>query len=326
MRLRKTLSVALVEAAMSSREPDKEMSFYKNLFNTTSIKNGLRKNSNTKTSPNEELVAHYSNEYGKPVFEVVLLENIDDNPFNARQIYEEEKIQAMALQLKEEGQLVPGVAIENGKRRTLIAGHYRKQGLKAAGLPTMALMVFKTLPDKMLYTLSYKENTSRNEQTALDNALIWNQLLTKGLFESQESLAEHLGISRATVSRTLKVLELSDAALYIVKTAPSEYSWTTLYELTQLEPLMPSEKFLELLKQAQGNSLSRREILSKRKALSSPKKKGSVFTHKQYDLTSASGNIGRIRSWPNGKVQVEVMIEDPALQEQFLEELKAKFS
>lgn len=335
--MRKKLTAALAGAVIDSGQLSKKLDSKENPFNATARKSEIdsrfdRANKVLEQRPTgftsaKDIHSHFTEEYGEPSFEVMPLDLIDDNPFNARQIYEPEKVKEMAEHLKQDGQLVPGIAVVNGGRRTLIAGHYRKQGLLEAGIPTMNLMVFKGLPDKTLFSISYKENTLRNKQTALDDALVWSQLLKKGLFDSIEDLSEHIGVSRGTVSKTLKILELSGEALEVIKHSPGSFSWTILYQLAHVEPLLPASEFIELLHKVRKGEISRAEIERFRKANEiAPTKLKELATHKQYDLSSPSGRIGRIRSWPDGRIQLDIKISDPQQQEQLLAELRDRFS
>src|SRR5690606_34630553 len=121
------------------------------------------------------------------------------------------------MQLKMDGQLVPGIAVRNGERRTLIAGHYRRRGLVINGTRTMRLMVYDSLSEQEMYALSYKENHSRNEQSPLDTAMAWKKLLEDGVYDSAMAIAERIGMSKGNVNKTLAITRLDPAVLELAK-------------------------------------------------------------------------------------------------------------
>lgn len=266
--------------------------------------------------------------YGASRYEEVPLELIDDNPYNARSIYEPEKIAEMARQLEADGQLVPGIAVANGERRTLIAAHYRKRGLMLAGIPTMRLMVYDKMSDAALYTLSYKENTLRNKQSSIDDALAWKKALANGIFNSQENLATELGISPANISKTIRALELPEEALAVITQNPASYSMTILYELTLIAPLLDSEGLLSLIQDIHEKEISRRDIATLRQKIKNKEENKEIPpkpTMKSFELYGKSGKIGSIKESSDGRVSFEVTIEDPEAKEKLVAELRARF-
>jgi hypothetical protein len=46
-------------------------------------------------------------------------------------------------------------------------------------------MVYESLNDRELYSHSYRENAERETQTALDNALSWQLLLTRACLQAK---------------------------------------------------------------------------------------------------------------------------------------------
>ena len=112
----------------------------------------------------------------------VPLELIDQNPFNARQIYKPSRVNKLAASIALHGQEQPGIATRRNGRVILAAGHYRLRALKLNNAKTMILVIHEGLTDKDLYAFSYRENAEREPQTTLDNALSWRQMLDDGLY------------------------------------------------------------------------------------------------------------------------------------------------
>lgn len=109
--------------------------------------------------------------------QIVPIELIDQNPFNARRIYRLARVNELAASIGAHGQETPGTATPRNGRYILAAGHYRLRALKLLGSKHMELMVRDNLTDRDLYEISYRENAEREQQTSFDNALSWRQLL-----------------------------------------------------------------------------------------------------------------------------------------------------
>lgn len=288
---------------------------------------------NAKAELNELISRLDVSRYGVPRYEEWPVELIDDNPYNARSIYEPQKIAEMSRQLASDGQLVPGIAVARGSRRTLVAAHYRKRGLIMAGIPVMRLMVYDDMSDEDLYALSYKENTQRNDQTALDNAIAWRKLLDNSVFPTQEALAVKIGVSRPTVVKTLSLLDLPKEVLQQVEETPSAYSFRVLYELTQLQKVMPEEELIQVALEVPSRNTTAAELVAMRESVQAKKEKQDKEdsprrtnnTARQYRIYGPKGKIGYIKEWDSGKVTFEMQFADPAEQAALVAELRDRY-
>lgn len=256
--------------------------------------------------------------------EIVPLELIDANPYNARQIYLPERIQKLAASLGAHGQEVPGVATLRAGRYVLAAGHYRLRALRVCGAKSMALMVKDNLSDQELYAQSYRENAEREEQTSLDNALAWRELLDRHVYASETEIAEATGQSQSNVNRTLSVLKLSIATLDIVKEAPSRFGFTILNELALFEKAAGPEKTIAMARRVLSDEVGRRDIADARAAMGKPSRK-TKETSRQYKISVDGKAVGVIKDWDSGKVSLEITISNPQERESVVRDLRARF-
>jgi ParB family chromosome partitioning protein len=261
----------------------------------------------------DESSAHPSR--NKPRYEEVPLELVRDNPFNARFIYQPEQVAALASSLREEGQLVPGIAVRRGDHYILVAAHYRKRALKLAGIPTIKLMVYEHLTDKELYKLSYKENQEHSGQSAMDTALAWKNLMDKKVYEDYKDIAEAIGMSRSNVVKILSIMNVGQEVLDVVEQNPNAFSMTSLYEIALLQKAAGSQIAVKFAHKVMEEGISRDAIKDARlryegvRSTETSKRTNEVAS--TFHLWDKGMRIGEIRNYPNGKLRIEVTITDP---------------
>jgi ParB family chromosome partitioning protein len=259
-------------------------------------------------------------------FARVAVDNIDPNPFNARQIYHPERVKEMATSILASGQLMPGLATKRDGRTVLAAGHYRWKGIKAAGIPFMNLMIHDGLTDQELYEISFKENDERTAQSPLDNALSWKKLLSDKIYLNESGIAEATGISLPNINKTLAILRLSEATLEFVRQKPEQYALSALYELVLLEKAAGSEVALGMARKLSMEEAGRKEVAELRAQYENPRPRKTKENSRQYKIHVDGRTAGFIKEWDSGKVALEVNFDDPAARETLVAELKARFN
>lgn len=264
---------------------------------------------------------------GSPYYSEVPLDQIDENPFNARRIYRPERVHDMAGNLRANGQMVPGIATVRNGRTVLAGGHYRFRGLKVAAIPTMKLMIHPGITDQQLYQLSYMENAEREAQSPLDNAIAWRTLIDGGVYTNESAIAEVTGISLPNVNKTLAILKLSEGVLETVKERPDSFALTTLYQLTLLEKAAgPVVTAAMALKVRDEVAVCKDVELARAKYEAKTNRKPKE-TSRQHRLISSDGTpLGVLKDWDSGKVSFEINLPDPGQRQALVEELKARFA
>ncbi|MBC3871403.1 ParB/RepB/Spo0J family partition protein [Undibacterium oligocarboniphilum] len=261
-----------------------------------------------------------------PYFAKVPYEKIDANPFNARQVYHPEKVHQKALEIQAEGQLQPGIATIRNGRYVLAAGHYRWKGIGVAKYPTMDLMIHENLTDQDLYRISFKENSEREDQSAIDNALSWKSLLDQNLFQNQTEIAESTGISLPNVNKTLKILELPQAVVDFCREKGVQYfPLGSMYQLVLISKLTDTQTILEIAEKIYKGELSNTAIEEMRKTLEHPKQRKKKENPRQYEIVSDNQKCGYIKDFGSGKIMLQVNIADPVKRAEILNDLKSKF-
>ncbi|RZT31807.1 ParB/RepB/Spo0J family partition protein [Cupriavidus agavae] len=254
---------------------------------------------------------------------------LHDNPFNARRIYDPAVVQERAASIATHGQKTPGLAAPDPARPghyILIDGHYRKRALASAGKLEMECFVETDLSDLDFYRLSFLLNEQRSDQSALDNAIAWRQLLDEGKVQKEEEICELTGMSAGTVNKTLALLKLPESVIAVMRERPSAIGIAAGYELTLYFKLAGEDRTRELAARVMNDGLSSREVEAIRKQAQEGKARKVKEISRQYKIRTDGGQLlGTIKEWDSGRVMLDVQITDRNAREDLLEVLKARF-
>lgn len=144
----------------------------------------------------------------------VPLEQIRPNPNQPRQIMDEEALDGLATSIGIHGVLQPIVLQRVAGGYELIAGERRVRASRKAGSETIPALIIEADGVKSL-ELALIENIQREQLGPLEEAAAFEALLAQGGMTHQE-LSQRVGKSRATVTNTLRLLELPDGVKRLV--------------------------------------------------------------------------------------------------------------
>lgn len=240
---------------------------------------------------------------------------VKDHPRNARQVYDPTRIDEMATTIARDGQRVPAVVMPDPDIPggfLLIEGRYRKRALISLGRSTILASIVEPLSDLEAYRLSLLLNEERNDQTILDNALSWKNMLDDGTYRGQDHIAEHLNIKQGTVSKTLALLDLPSGVLTIIKTRPGSFGIRVAQEMRQLSKLMPESMLESIAEQVIAEKLSVRDLerLRERKAQEPLTRERS----RAYPLQWGDARLGSIREFEDGRLKIDLTNAPEALR------------
>lgn len=256
------------------------------------------------------------------------LDRVYDNPVNARHIYKPDVIKELAASIATRGQKVAANAVLHPDipgAFMLIDGHYRKRGIAAAGLHTIDLVVDRFESDIELYRASWALNEERSAQSPLDNAFAWRGLLNRGLVRNESHIAELLGVSLATVNKTLSLLSLPTKAVEKMSEHPERFGIFIGYELSMAAKSVGEEDLLSFIGRIVDEELSSREVAAFRAKLESGRERKRKETSRQYKIQNSGQQIGLLKEWDSGKVAFEVVLDDPKARAALVTELMARF-
>lgn len=176
------------------------------------------------------------------------LSKLRDTPFNARVFYTIEEVDEMAQSLINNGQEVAVCGYVDGDHVVVIDGSKRLRGARAAGLVSLRVEICETPKDnKAIFLKSRRINRERSSQTALDDAVRFQQLIDENLFTGQEALGAELSISQTMVSRILKINLIPDRLLRRMKDAVSLTGIVTAHAIAQI---FEADQFKDKLEEA----------------------------------------------------------------------------
>lgn len=263
------------------------------------------------------------------VLKKIPLAQLHDNPLNARRIYDPATVQERAASIATHGQKTPGLAAPDPSRPghyILIDGHYRKRALASAGKTEMECFIESDLSDLDFYRLSFLLNEQRSDQSALDNAIAWRQLLDEGKVQKEEEICELTGMSAGTVNKTLALLKLPESVLNAMRERPSAIGIATGYELTLYYKLAGEDRTRELALRVMNDGLSSREVETIRKQAQEGKSRKVKEISRQYKIRTSDGELlGTIKEWDSGRVVLDVQLGERDAREALVEALKARF-
>ena len=133
--------------------------------------------------------------------------SISVNPYQPRDIFEEEALDSLSLSIREVGVLQPVlVRRKDINSFELIAGERRWRAAKRAGFEKIPAIV-RDLEDLAALEHALVENLHRQDLGPLEEAAAYQQLIDD--FDlSQELVAKRVGKSRPTVTNALRLLQL----------------------------------------------------------------------------------------------------------------------
>jgi ParB family chromosome partitioning protein len=269
-----------------------------------------------------------SNEIDESNVVQIHLDKLQDNPYNARQIYSIELVKERAASIAKNGQLTAAtVATDPNKPGSyfLIDGHYRKRALKLLERNTMNCVIRTVKTQVDLYRLSFVLNEERSGQTALDNALAWRLMLDQGTIQKEEDICDLTSMSWPNVNKTLSLTKLPTSVIERISEVPTKFGIALGYELVQFYNSTGEDATLNLIDRILEEDLSSRAVEKYRKQLGNnfPRKPREIS--RQYKIKRNGQNIGFIKDWDSGKLTIEITGLDANERTELVNEVKNRF-
>lgn len=143
----------------------------------------------------------------RPGVEEVPINQIEPNPFQPRNSFDEESLAGLTASIRELGVLQPILVRRLGNDRfTLIAGERRWRAAKRAGLQFIPVIV-RQVDDELTLQHALVENLHRDDLNPLEEAAAYQQLI-EDFDLTQEDVAHKVGKSRSAVANLLRLFQL----------------------------------------------------------------------------------------------------------------------
>lgn len=136
----------------------------------------------------------------------VKLDDLRSNPYQPRQVFDEEALQELSDSIKEHGVFQPIIIKKSIKGYEIIAGERRVKASKMAGLEEIPAII-RDFTDEEMMEIALLENLQRENLSAIEEANAYKKLLDQ-LELTQETLAKRLGKSRSHITNMIGLLTL----------------------------------------------------------------------------------------------------------------------
>ncbi len=139
------------------------------------------------------------------------------SPFNPRHNFDEAELSELAQSIREKGLLQPILArpAEQPGRYEIVAGERRWRAAQMAGVHEVPVIV-RELSEREALEVALIENVQRADLNALEEAQGYRRLIDQFGY-TQQQLAEIIGKSRSHVANTLRLLNLPDEVLTMIR-------------------------------------------------------------------------------------------------------------
>ena len=143
------------------------------------------------------------------------LTDIRPNPYQPREIFDEEKLNELAESIKEHGMFTPVLVRKVYDGYELVAGERRTKAAEIAGLMEIPAIIVDFNDDQMM-EISLLENIQRENLSAIEEAKAYKNLIDKRGY-TQEELGKRVSKSREHIANTLRLLFLPEKVQKMVE-------------------------------------------------------------------------------------------------------------
>ncbi|MDF3115528.1 MULTISPECIES: ParB/RepB/Spo0J family partition protein [Burkholderia cepacia complex] len=250
---------------------------------------------------------------------------IKSNSVNPRAIYTASAVSEMAESLTARGQGQSASAyVDEAGDIVLIDGERRLRGARAAGLPTLRVEIRpKPASERELYEEARAANVERKDQSPLDDALKWKELLSRKIYPTQVALAKALNLGEDHVSRTLSLAQLPSRIVQAAAEYPELLSLKMLNAIREFWEVKGEEETLELVFDAAKTGIGYRDVAARRKAAPKGTVKRPRSTREQLSFRGAKGEFKSFEE--DGRIELKLKGLAPDVAAEISEKILALF-
>ena len=198
-----------------------------------------------------------------------LIGDLTRNPYQPRQIFNEEKLEELANSIKKNGVIQPiAVRPDNSKegKYQIVAGERRWLAAQKAGLHEIPIVILD-LDDNESLEVAIVENIQRDDLNPIEEAKAYERL-NKEFNYDHEKIARFMSKSRSHVSNTLRLLTLPSDVKAMIEEG--------LITAGQARPLVGVANATNIAEQIVSKKLSARSVESLVRTNKGPQKAGQI--------------------------------------------------
>lgn len=149
------------------------------------------------------------------------INKVSPNKNQPRKNFDDEKLNELAVSIKENGIIQPIIVKKSGDYYQIIAGERRWRAARIAGLKKVPI-IEKELTEREVMEISLIENLQREDLNPIEEAIAYKKLIDEFSL-TQEEIAKKLGKSRPVIANSMRLLNLDSRVIqYIIEGIISE--------------------------------------------------------------------------------------------------------
>ncbi|KUY87680.1 chromosome partitioning protein ParB [Burkholderia cepacia] len=250
---------------------------------------------------------------------------IKSNSVNPRAIYTASAVSEMAESLSARGQGQSASAYVDGAGDVvLIDGERRLRGARTAGLPTLRVEIRpRPASERELYEEARAANVERKDQSPLDDAIKWKELISRKVYPTQAALAKALNLGEDHVSRTLSLSQLPSKVVQVAAEYPELLSLKMLNAIREFWEVKGEEETLDLIAEACKTGMGYRDVAARRKAAAKGTVRRPRSTREQLTFRGAMGEFKSFEE--DGRIELKLKGLAPDVAAEISEKILALF-
>nr|WP_249214460.1 chromosome partitioning protein ParB [Burkholderia cenocepacia] len=206
----------------------------------------------------------------------------------------------------------------------LIDGERRLRGARTAGLPTLRLEIRpKPASERELYEEARAANVERKDQSPLDDAIKWKELIARKIYPTQASLAKALRLGEDHVSRTLSLSQLPSKIVQAAAEYPELLSLKMLNAIREFWEVKGDDETLDLIAEAAKSGMGYRDVAARRKAAAKGTVRRPRSTREQLTFRGAKGEFKSFEE--DGRIELKLKGLAPDVAAEISEKILALF-
>ena len=149
----------------------------------------------------------------------ISISDLVSNKFQPRKTFDEESLQELTKSIKERGIIQPIIvrmSSDDSSKYEIIAGERRWLSAQKAGLHEVPVVI-TDVDDLKSLEFAIIENVQRNDLNVIEEAQGYQRLIEEFSYD-QEKVAQFIGKSRSHIANFLRLLNLPEAVLKLIKT------------------------------------------------------------------------------------------------------------
>jgi ParB family chromosome partitioning protein len=226
------------------------------------------------------------------------VDSIVHNPYQPRQIFDEESLMFLSESIKRNGVLQPILVIKlDNDNYQLIAGERRLRASKMAGMQEIPAILMEADKKKQL-EISILENIQREDLNLIDEADSYKKLIDEFHY-THEQLSDVLGKSRSHITNILRLLLLPDSVKQLVREKKLTFG--------HARALVGLENAEAVANQVVLRSMSVRQVEDAIKSLKNDRSASLISTEKSIELSNLSHNISHSVCTENYPANSEIL-------------------